>query len=165
MHKYLALAFTALLTAAGAQSTPNLLKQELVRSQVVMTTDKDGKKVETLKLGVKSALPGDIFEDTDTMTNTGQQTISNVSVDLRVRPGVYVSSSASRNDVRTLFSFDNGKTYAAAPLKKTVKFQENGRTVTREVEVKPSEYTNVRFAVPSLKPSETVKVTLRFRVG
>lgn len=165
MHKYLALAFTALLTVAGAQSAPSRLKQELVRSQVVINVDKNGKKVETLKPGVKSALPGDIFEDTDTLTNTGQQTISNVNVDLKVTPGVYVSSSATRSDVRTLFSADKGKTYAAAPLKKTVTVQENGRTVTREVEVKPSEYTNVRFVVPSLKPNEIVKATLRFRVG
>lgn len=173
-------AAAALLGVASAQTTPaavkpavtpvvgqpaNPLKMVLVRSQVVTTTDKAGKKVETLKPDVKGALPGQIFEDTNTATNVGKLPLAGVNITMNVTPGVYVSSVAGRSDVRALYSIDNGKTFAAAPLKKTVTVQENGKSVTKQVEVSPSEYTNVRFVVPSLKAGESLKTTVRFRVS
>lgn len=161
------LGFASAQTAApaAAPATANPLKMVLVRSQVVTTTTPDGKKVETLKANPKGAVPGDIFEDTNTATNVGKLPLSNINVSMNVKPSVYLSSVASSGDIKALFSIDGGKTYAAAPLKKTITVQENGKSVTKQVEVKPSEYTNVRFVIPSLKPGESVKTTVRFRVG
>ena len=65
--------------------------------------------------------------------------------------------------VTTLYSVD-GKTFGPAPLKKTVTVTENGRSVLKEVEVKPSEYTTVRWTVPELGVDQTLKLGYRIQV-
>ncbi|KGQ22975.1 hypothetical protein [Thermus filiformis] len=59
------------------------------------------------------------------------------------------------------FSYDGGKTYGKPPLKKRVRVVENGREVEREVEVKPEEYTHVRWVIPELPAKAKVQVLLR----
>ncbi len=160
----LASAQPATTAPAPAKQTTSPLKMVLVRSQVVTTTAADGKKTETLKANPVSTKPGDVLEDTNTATNVGKLPLRTININMNITPGVYVATSASRNDIKSLFSIDNGKTFAAAPLKKTVTVQENGKSVTKQVDVSPSEYTNVRFVIPGLAAGESVKSTVRFRV-
>lgn len=66
--------------------------------------------------------------------------------------------------IRPEFSFDGGRTFGFPPLKKRIRVVENGKEVEKEVEVKPEEYTHVRWLVPEVPKGGKVVVSLRTRV-
>ena len=100
-----------------------------------------------------------------TAKNVSRSAITNVRPTLAVPAGtVFVASSGGIGNAITEYSIDGGKTFGKAPLFKTVTVQENGKSVTKRVQVDPSEYTNVRWNLSSLRPDQSHKMTLRVRV-
>ncbi|MFC3832583.1 MULTISPECIES: hypothetical protein [Deinococcus] len=125
----------------------------------------DGKVTERLTANPGNVLPGDLLSQVVTVRNTGNTAVKNIPVTLPVpKNTVYVAPEASMAVTRTEYSIDGGKSFAAAPMKKTVTVTENGRSVTREVEVKPNEYTAVRWFVSELGAGQTMKLGYRIQV-
>ena len=147
--------------AQGASPLKLMLSQALVQ-----TTTQDGKTVEKLAPDPKSVLPGAVLEQAVTATNTLGKIMANVTVNLPVPAGtVYLNTLKAGGNVKTLFSIDQGKTFAAAPLKKTVTVTENGKAVQKEVEVSPAEYTNVRWVLGELAAGDSLKLGFRVKVN
>ncbi|RTI00107.1 hypothetical protein CSW29_06465 [Thermus scotoductus] len=112
--------------------------------------------------------PGDILEyrlEAENVSNAPQKQVSLV---LPIpKETAYLEGSATVLELRGLrilptFSYDGGKTFGLPPLKRKVKVVEGGKEVEKEVEVKPEEYTHVRWVIPELGPKE--KVVLKARV-
>ncbi|WP_345467530.1 hypothetical protein [Deinococcus carri] len=81
----------------------------------------------------------------------------------------YVEGSAApltlgKTRILPRFSFDGGRNFGFAPLKKRVVTTEGGRRLEKEVEVRPDEYTHVRWSIPTLDARSKAEVTLRTRV-
>ena len=155
---------TALLvgTALAQGAAPlNLdLSMSLVRSVKV-----DGKVTEQLSPSPKNVQPGDLISQVVNVRNTGGKVLKNVPVTLPVpKNTVYMAPEKDMSVARTEYSIDGGKTFAAAPLKKKVTVTENGKTVTREVEVKPNEYTAVRWTISEISANQTLKLGYRVQV-
>ncbi|MBB5235912.1 DUF11 domain-containing protein [Deinococcus budaensis] len=131
---------------------------------LVQTVTVDGKAAEKRTPGYTRVRPGDQLAQTVTARNVSTRTLANVAVRLPVPRGmVYVApDGAAPAGVRTEYSIDAGKTFAPAPLKRQITVTENGKAVTREVEVNPNEYQAVRWTIGAL-PAGTEK-TLGFRV-
>ncbi|GLV47165.1 hypothetical protein TJA_03390 [Thermus sp. LT1-2-5] len=161
MRRFLPLLGFLLLLIALAQALNLDLKPYLVR--VV-----EGKEVyEENPVAVK---PGDILEWRLVAENRSQGALRQVTLVIPIpTETVYLEGSAkllSLNGatIRPEFSFDGGKTFGVPPLKKRVRVVENGKEVEREVEVKPEEYTHVRWLVPELPKGAKVQVSLRTAV-
>ncbi|MCD0165709.1 hypothetical protein [Deinococcus sp. 12RED42] len=155
---------TALLvgTALAQGAAPlNLdLSMSLVRSVKV-----DGKVTEQFSPSPKNVQPGDLISQVVNVRNTGGKVLKNVPVTLPVpKNTVYMAPEKDMSVARTEYSIDGGKTFAAAPLKKKVTVTENGKTVTREVEVKPNEYTAVRWTISEISANQTLKLGYRVQV-
>ncbi|MPY66296.1 DUF11 domain-containing protein [Deinococcus sp. SDU3-2] len=155
----LLLALPGLALAQGASPLVLDLAQSLIQ-----TVQVDGKATEKRTPNYTKVRPGDLLAQTVTARNVSARTLANVAVKLPVPAGhVYVAPDGSAAaGVRTEYSIDGGKTFAPAPLKKKITVTENGKAVTREVEVKPGEYQAVRWTIAAL-PAGTEK-TLGFRV-
>ena len=155
----------ALVTGTALAQATSPLKL-LLSQALVQTVTQDGKTAEKLIPDPKSVLPGAVLEQAVTATNTLGKLMANVAVNLPVPAGtVYLSSLKSESGVKTLFSIDQGKTFAAAPLKKTVTVTENGKAVQKEVEVSPAEYTNVRWVLGELAAGDSLKLGFRVKVN
>lgn len=154
----------ALLTGAALAQGTSPLSLNLAMS-VVKTVTVDGKPAEKLTPAPSSVLPGDVLSQVVTVTNTGKLTYPNGVVQLPVpKNTVYLAPEKGMAEARTEYSIDGGKTFAPAPLKRKVTVTENGRAVTREVEVRPSEYQAVRWTVARLAPGQSVKLGYRIQV-
>lgn len=152
--------------AATAQQTQQSPVQLLLNDYLVTSVrGADGKVTERLNPDASRVRPGDVIQYEVTAKNVSRAPLNNVAPSLPVPAGtVFVASSGGLGNVRTEYSFDGGKTFGRAPLFRTVTVTENGKSVTRRVQVQPSEYTNVRWNVPTLTPNQTYKMTLRVRV-
>ncbi|PTA69290.1 hypothetical protein [Deinococcus arcticus] len=150
------------LSLAAAQAVPSPLKLTASTSVVTQTTQ-NGKTVETLTDASKTAVvPGTLLDMAQTWQSVTRSDLRNMSLNMRVDPATTFRSAACNvSGVTTLFSADGGKTFGPAPLKKTVTVTENGRQVQRQVEVKPSEYTNVRWQLPLIKAGSEGRCALR----
>lgn len=153
----------ALLIGSVAAQTSSPLSLDLVQT-LIQTVQVNGKTTEKRTPGYTRVRPGDLLAQNVTARNVSARTLANVAVKLPVPAGhVYVSpDGTAATGVRIEYSIDGGKTFAPAPLKKKVTVTENGKAVTKEVEVKPNEYQAVRWTIASL-PAGTEK-TLGFRV-
>lgn len=151
-----------LLGTALAQGTSPLVMT--LTQSLIQTVQEGGKATEKRTPNYTKVRPGDLLAQTVTARNVSSRTLANVAVRLPVPAGhVYVAPDGTAPaGVRTEYSIDGGKTFAPAPLKKKVTVNENGKTVTKEVEVKPGEYQAVRWIIAAL-PAGTEK-TLGFRV-
>ena len=155
----------ALLVGTALAQSASPLKLTLSQA-LVQTTTQDGKTIEKLAPDPKSVLPGAVLEQAVTATNTLGKIMANVTVNLPVPAGtVYLSSLKADSTIKMLFSIDQGKTFAAAPLKKTVTVTENGKAVQKEVEVLPAEYTNVRWVLGELAAGDSLKLGFRVKVN
>lgn len=113
----------------------------------------------------KSVAPGDVLSQVVTVRNTGALALRNVPVRLPVPASTrYLAPERGMNVARTEYSIDGGKTFAPAPLKKTVTVLENGKSVRKEVEVRPSEYTAVRWVVAQVAAGQSLKFGYRVQV-
>ncbi|UBV42786.1 hypothetical protein LAJ19_00680 [Deinococcus taeanensis] len=160
------LKLTMILSLAGlaAAQTTSPVSLNLVMS-LVKNVKLDGKVTEQLTPSPKTVLPGDVISQVVTVRNTSARTIQSVPVTLPVPKNTrYLSAEQPQGNVRTEYSADGGKTFAAAPLRKKVTVTENGRSVTKEVEVNPSEYTTVRWTISELGAAQTLKLGYRIQV-
>ena len=152
-----------LLTNALAQSAPPLkllLTQDLVT--VVTENGKSSEKITKMPAAVR---PGDLLSEQVSASNTSKAVLRNAVVRLNIPVGTQYSAGMSAGERwKTEYSADAGKTFAAAPLMKTIALTENGRTVQRQVVIPPSEYTGVRWTLPTLNPDETLKLSFRVTV-
>lgn len=155
----LLLAVPGLALAQGA--SPLVLK---LTQSLIQTVQVEGKATEKRTPDYTRVRPGDLLAQTVTARNVSARPLANVAVRLPVPRGmVYVAPDGSVPEgVRTEYSIDGGQTFAPAPLKRKVTVTENGKAVTKEVEVRPSEYNAVRWTIASL-PAGAEK-TLGFRV-
>ncbi|MDB5046245.1 MAG: hypothetical protein JWQ08_2295 [Deinococcus sp.] len=159
---------TLLASVALAQAASPLtltLAQALVKAVTV-----DGKTTEQLSASPKTVRPGDVLSQLVTARNTGAKALTNVTVRLPVPKGTTylkpeTAMDTALSNAKAEYSVDGGKTYAAAPLKKTITVLENGKSVKKEVEVKPAEYTNVRWILPRIKSGKDLKVGFRVQVN
>ena len=175
MKSIISAAFTAALlgtalaqTAAPAQTAPKPTPPlKLVMSQaLVKAVTEDGKRVEKLLPAPASVVPGAVLVQTVTATNTLELGLGNVIVNLPVPPKTtFLTPMATAKGTTMLYSFDGGKNYGAAPLMKTIAVTENGKTVQRLTEVKPAEYTNVRWVLSTLKAGSSLKLGFRVKVN
>lgn len=157
-----AVALLSGLSLAVAQSVPAPLKLTSTTSVVTQTTQ-NGKTVETFTDASKVAVvPGTLLDMAHTWQSVSKSDLRNMKLDMKVDPATtFRSAACTLSGVTTLFSADGGKTFGAAPLKKTVTVTENGRQVQRQVEVKPSEYTNVRWQLPVVKAGSEGRCGIR----
>ncbi|WP_019587388.1 DUF11 domain-containing protein [Deinococcus apachensis] len=161
MKPHLPILLFSLSAAALAQGSSPLtlsLSQALVQAVTVA-----GKTTEKRVPNYVKVRPSDVLAQTITARNVSARPLTNVAVRLPVPAGmVYIAADGPAPEgVRTEYSIDGGKTFAPAPLKRRVTVTENGRAVTKEVEVKPNEYQAVRWTIAAL-PAGTEK-TLGFR--
>lgn len=120
---------------------------------------------ERLTPSPKSVTPGDVISQVVTVRNSGAVALRNVPVKLPVPASTtYLAPERGMNVARTEYSIDGGRTFAPAPLKKTVTVTENGRSVKKEVEVRPSEYTAVRWVVAQVPAGQSLKLGYRVQV-
>ena len=165
MTRYSRIALLALLAGTAlAQVAPSPLKLVLTQA-LVQTTTQGGKSTETLLPQPAGVVPGAVLEQAVTATNTLGKPMANVAVNLPVPAGTRYLAALGSGAAKALFSFDKGKTYGAAPLHRTVTVTENGKSVQKEVEVAPGEYTNVRWTVPQLAAGSSLKLGFRVRVN
>lgn len=166
MHKFplqfVTAALCACTVALAQQASP--LRLELSQS-LVQTVKEGGKTVEKLLAVPASVAPGAQLQDDLLVTNSGKTLLRDVRPQLRIDPGLlYLSQSGAPEGTLVEFSFDGGKTFGVAPLKRKVSVTENGKSVVKEVEVPPSEYTTIRWTLPTLDPAQSVKLSVRLRV-
>lgn len=160
----LALGLLILALAQGAE----VLKLTL-NSVLVVQERKNGQVVETFQpaLAVK---PGEILEWRLEAENTTDRPLRQVALVIPIpKETVYLEGSAlalawEGRRVLPQFSYDGGKTYGFPPLKRRVRSVESGQVVEREVEVRPEEYTHVRWLLPELGPKAKVLLKLRTTV-
>ncbi|MFC6591633.1 hypothetical protein ACFP81_06145 [Deinococcus lacus] len=160
---FTAAALLGLGSSVAQAPAPSPLQLTLSQFQVQSVTVA-GKVTEKLVASDQSA-PGQIVQYGLAAKNVGNTELRNVKVVLPVQPGTtFVSSAGGLLGIRTEFSIDGGKNFAPAPLKRKVTVIEGGKSVTREVAVKPSEYQAVRWNIGALKPGETKNFVLRVKV-
>ena len=160
------LSLLLVLTVIAAASA---LELDLRSYKVVLVKDATGKEVERL-VPAKEVKPGDILEWVLKAKNNSDSPLKEVSLTIPIPPyTVYLAGTARplRLDngvtIAPLFSYD-GTHFARPPLTKVIKVEKDGRIITKVVIVPPEQYTHVRWVVPSLAPSQMVKVGLRTKV-
>ena len=153
---------------AAAQSAPApasplkvTLDQDLIRN-----VSKDGKMVEERVNAPSSVLPGATLIEEVTLRNTSARALANVAISVPISKSTRYLGSVTASNERWTTQFAalcGGKTlaFAAAPL--TCTELVGGKTVTREI--RPSEYTQVRWVIGSLAAGETLKLSFRVRVN
>lgn len=158
---FLLLALTGASLAQGASPLTVNLTQSLIR-----TVTANGKSTEQRVPSPASVRPGDVLAQTLTARNTGTVALRDVRVQLPVPPNtVYLApDGAPEVGARAEYSIDGGKTFAPAPLRKKVTVTENGKAVTREVEVRPSEYQAVRWTLGTLGAGAQQNLGFRIQV-
>lgn len=158
---------TSLLLASGlafAQNPVNGQVRALLRQDLIKSSPENGKVVEIVLPDPKAVMPGDILREETTVTNNSGKMLKNVQVTVPIPQGTEFSGQASINSRwLLLYSADQGKTYSALPTR-TVSVTENGKTLTKQVTVPTSAYTNVRWVVTQLKPDESLKLSFRVKV-
>lgn len=149
-------------TAPAKPSSP--LKLTLSQD-LVQTVQLDGKTEERFTPAPKSVRPGDALREVLAVSNAGSKVLRGVAVKLPVPQGTVYSGGASLGaGYATEYSFDGGKTFGPAPLKRKVTTTENGQSVSREVVVPPSEYTTVRWTMQTLNPDQALNLSFRVQV-
>ncbi len=141
----------------GAQAGKDKLTLKAEGYLVKEVVAKEGKREEILPLP-KKVYPGDVIEYRIKAVNTSDGDLKNVVIGAKIPTGTtYVPGSATDTPE---FSIDNGKTFSKEPVKYTVIV--DGKKVTKTAT--PDMYTNIRWQVPVLKPSEEKVFKYRVQV-
>lgn len=160
--------------ASAQGSQPLNIKLE---SFQVKTVQEGGKTVEKLVPSTQS-LPGDVIvyqlNFTNNLTSPITGLVQPFAVPIKTSfisqqctfPGVRVDFTIDEREVGqgVVTNLDKLK-YAAAPLKKTVTVTENGKKVQKTIEVKPNEYTALRWSFPPVPAKQTVSCSMRVKIG
>ena len=156
---------TAALGAAQAQVSAQTVKLTLDQD-LIRTVQKDGKASEERVAAPSAVLPGAVLIEEVTAQNTAKKATGTVRIGVPVPKGTQYLGSVTPSGERWRTQFTalcGGKAleYAEAPLNCTETV--GGKSLTREV--KPSEYTTVRWVLPSMKADETLKLSFRVKVN
>lgn len=152
----------AALGVASAQNAASPIKLTGF-TMLVTPASADGKTEEKLSdVAGKGVNPGNVLELGQKIENTSKMNVNNVRLNMPLSAAVAYTSQKCSTSATAAFSID-GKTYAN-PLKKTVTVTENGKSVTKEVNVEPSEYKFVRWTLPTIKSGEVVNCAVRAKV-
>lgn len=144
----------------AAQNSPVRLTAS---NQLVTQVTVDGKATERLTEAT-NARPGNLLQLNQKVENVSTSLVRGLALNMNVDPAtVFQSSQCNVTGVTTLFSAD-GKSFAQAPLKKTVTVTENGQSVKKEVVVPPSEYKAVRWQLPDLAAGKSAGCFMRVNV-
>lgn len=157
----------ALLTPAVAQTAAPKVKNPILKLEQydVQKVVVNGKTTEKLTLNKGNVFPGALLSQQVNVTNPNTVMLPLLEVKLPVpKETVFVGLEPLAPGVTAQYSIDGGKTFAPAPLKKKVTVTENGKKVIKEVEVKPNEYTAVRWTIKNLKAGGNLKVGFRIQV-
>ncbi|GAA0500528.1 hypothetical protein [Deinococcus depolymerans] len=159
------LGVAALGTLAGAAATPPSPLTLKAATLVVTQETRDGKKVEVLTDASKAqVIPGSVLSLTQTFKNVSKGALSSIVLNMKVDPATtFQQATCTVGGVTTQYTTD-GRTFAAAPLMKTVTVTENGKSVQKKVEVKPSEYTGVRWNIARLNAGQEGTCAIRATV-
>lgn len=150
------------LTFAQQTQAPRLeLKNQVF---TVVKVVKDGKTTEELKASGGLQTPGQVGVLRLTLKNVSKEALKNIRPRQPLNSSQEYLAGTASNSHPVEFSFDGGETFAPEPLFKTVSVQENGKTVMKKLQVKPSEYTDVRWNIPELQPGQTEVLDLRYKV-
>ena len=146
---------TAVMAGHAAFAQTPSLSAKLEAARVV--TSVEGKDVRSAADSVK---PGDVVEYSATYANAGTAAVSNVLAVVPVPVGTtFVVDSASPGNAQA--SVD-GKTFAAMPLKRTVKLADGK---LREELVPALEYRAVRWNIANLQAKKDAVVRLRVQIN
>lgn len=150
------------LTFAQQTQAPRLeLKNQVF---TVVKVVKDGKTTEELKASGGMQTPGQVGVLRLTLKNVSREVLKNIRPRQPLNSSQEYLAGTASTTYPAEFSFDGGETFAPEPLFKTVPVQENGKTVFKKVQVKPSEYTDVRWNIPELQPGQTEVLDLKYKV-
>ncbi|WP_027881147.1 DUF11 domain-containing protein [Meiothermus rufus] len=161
--RWWSLGLALLLALALAQRSDVRLELKAFR---VLVVEEQGRRVERLEAALE-AKPGELLEYQLSALNTSNSPLRQVALVIPIPPGTaYQQGSAQplrlgQALVAPEFSFDGGRTYGQPPLKRKVRVVEGGKEVEKEVEVKPEEYTHVRWILPQMEAKQTVLLRLR----
>ncbi len=152
LFRYFSLIFILLVSISYASDKLKLeLKGFLVKKE------KDKERLVSIP---KNVNPGDVIEYQITAKNISEEVLRNVEIKALIPKGTqYIPKSATSNP-KPLFSIDGGKTYSHEPVKYKVK--ESGKVV--EKVATPDMYTNIKWIIPSLSPSEELRIRYRVKV-
>lgn len=132
----------------------------------VTTINRNGKTTEKLSnVSGRATAPGQILQLQYTLNKSqvGGE-VRNVKVDINLPIGsLYLSNSCGDFQAQALFSTD-GETFGTAPLTKTITVTENEASVSKEVTISPSEYTTIRWQIPSMEPGQKAICLIRVRM-
>lgn len=156
-----AVASLFVLGVAAAQTSD--LQQRLEIYEVT-TVKVDGKEQEQVKKSAGLVEPGMVIELRTISKNIAKAAIKNAVIGLNIdRNQEYIAGSATKEG-KIEFSFDNGASYGVEPLKRKITVTENGKTVTKEVVVKPEEYTNVKWSLASVDANMSKTLGVRVKI-
>jgi uncharacterized repeat protein (TIGR01451 family) len=148
--------------AAGAQQAPTAEPQGLAVSALNRTAVAEAERGAPRPDAVVRG--GDVVEYRVSFTNTNAQPVRRVVLSNPIPNGfrlVAGSISSTRNDVRTEFSADGGRTFSAQPMEVVAV---EGRTVRRPVPME--RYTNVRWTIEGwIAPNQTVQGDFQARLA
>ncbi|EKF75941.1 hypothetical protein A11A3_00565 [Alcanivorax hongdengensis A-11-3] len=125
-----------------------------------LVVSNDGKEVFS---EAKEAAPGDTIEYRLTYTNTSDQPLAGLVVTGPIPANTAYLKGSAHSSVPAVFtvSVDDGKSFSAEPVKKTVKGADGQQ---KNVTVDPSAYTQLRWAPKGKLPAGKVQ-TYRYRVS
>lgn len=154
-----------LMLAFALAQSQDVVKLDLQAFRVLTVQD-NGKTVEKFEIAT-DARPGQLIEYRLEAANTTDRQLRQVALVIPIpHSTAYQALSAAplrlgQTLIAPQFSFDGGISYGVPPLKRMVRVMENGKEVEKEVEVKPEEYTHVRWVLPQLTAKENVMLKLR----
>ncbi|RDI96426.1 hypothetical protein DV704_00950 [Meiothermus sp. QL-1] len=152
------------LVALGALAQGEL-RLDLKAFRVVSLVQ-EGKTVERLEMATE-ARPGAVVEYQLVATNPTDRPIRQGALVIPIPLSTFYQAESAGplswkgQVILPEFSFDGGQSYGRPPLKRTLTVIENGKEVRKEVEVRPEEYTHVRWIVPEIGPKESLTLKLR----
>lgn len=150
------------LVFAQQTQAPKLdLKTQIL---AVVKVQKDGKTLEELKPSNGLQTPGQVGVLRLTLKNVSKETLTNIRPRQPLNSAQEYLAGTASSTHPVEFSFDGGETFAPEPLFKNVQVQENGKTVVKKVQVRPSEYTDVRWTIKELKAGQSEVLDLKFKV-
>lgn len=155
--------FVARAAPTTASKAPQPVAVQLsVRQFLLHPVSKGGKTSEERIAAPSAALPSSVLLEEITARNVSAKPQKGVVVKVAVPAGTsyHSLSPASSPRWQAQFSADGGKTYQAAPLRRSE--VRGGKTV--KLVVKPTAYTHVRWIISELKGNEALKMAFRVKV-
>ncbi len=144
------------------------LRLDLKAFRVISTTE-NGKVAEKLETAL-DAKPGQVIEYQLEAANTSGFVLKGVALIIPIpattayRAGSAVTLKLQDAVIAPQFSFDGGKVFSYPPIMRKVKIKKDGVEAEHNIEVKPDEFTHVRWVLTEMPVKDIVKLKLRTTV-